>query len=212
MISLQKSDVPDELQTRITERTTQLLRLLNAGDEVPQQLKNAYKSDNIKELVKAETYSKCAYCESKVPHVYFGDIEHIKPKTTFPELTFAYDNLTLVCAVCNNNKRDYFNANTPLINPYIDDPQDYLIPLGPLIMHKPGSEKGRLTESIIKLNRPDLLERRKERIESVSNLADAAALISDEDLRKVLREQLLREGEADKEYALIVRGYLASIL
>jgi len=90
---------------------------------------------------------RCMYCEDSV-----GDeVEHIKPKTLYPEKCFDWNNYFYACGTCNgpkNNKFAIFNANgtfvniapdrgqTPtqppagtdvLINPRVDNPLDYCV-------------------------------------------------------------------------------------
>lgn len=90
---------------------------------------------------------RCMYCEDSV-----GDeVEHIKPKTLYPEKCFDWNNYLYACGTCNgpkNNNYAIFDTNggfvnispakgqTPtqppagtdvLINPRIDNPLDYCI-------------------------------------------------------------------------------------
>lgn len=92
----------------------------------------------------------CCYCE----HNEHGDIEHIYPKSVFPNRAFVWDNYIWACKECNTGyKLDKFeifdpqNSNTNtnitpahrnrifirpanedavLINPRVDDPMDFL--------------------------------------------------------------------------------------
>jgi uncharacterized protein (TIGR02646 family) len=84
----------------------------------PSKLAGNYKFPENKEALISASHSKCAYCESKVDHVYPGDVEHLKPKSIFPELEFSWPNLGYVCSVCNNSKNDFYSTTTPLIDPY----------------------------------------------------------------------------------------------
>lgn len=211
MISLQKLDLPADLKDKLEEKTTRYLQLIETSADVPDSLLSAYRDRPVKDLLLKETSSKCAYCESKLTHVYFGDVEHIIPKSVEPSLRFEYQNLTLVCAVCNNSKRDYFSPEVPIINPYTDNPEDCLIPLGPLVYSSPGHERARVTEWKLKLNRTELIERRTERLESLHRLAHQYKSLPAGELRNIIEEQLRIEAEADKEYAFCVRGYLTQI-
>ncbi len=52
----------------------------------------------------------CAYCETNEP----SDIEHIFPKSHFPEKTFEWENYLYVCKTCNTkHKSDYFKVFYP---------------------------------------------------------------------------------------------------
>ena len=112
------------------------------------------------------------YCESKVSHTYFGDIEHIQPKAWFPSLEFNWENLGFVCAKCNNAKLDRWHNEAPYINPYDEDPNAHLAAFGTFILHRAGSERGEVTWRDIALNRPELLERRQERIDAIHALLE----------------------------------------
>ena len=66
----------------------------------------------------------------KLGMLNLGDIEHILPKCkdARPDLYVEWSNLTLACEVCNRvNKRDYYNPNIPLVNPYEDNPNEFFI-------------------------------------------------------------------------------------
>lgn len=63
------------------------------------------------ELVKM-FHGKCAYCESKITVVTYGAIEHFRPKSEYPDLTFEWSNLLLSCDVCNDGSHK--GTNFPL--------------------------------------------------------------------------------------------------
>jgi hypothetical protein len=155
-----------------------------------------------------EANGKCIYCESKVTHVYFGDIEHIRPKAKFPEERLDPENLGLACALCNNAKGEFWDEATPLLNPYADDPGEELIALGFLVTRRPGRNRARITVELLRLNRPALLERRKERIELLQPLADQFMEEPPGPIKDLLRGELCRQAGNDQEYAMIVRAYL----
>jgi uncharacterized protein (TIGR02646 family) len=97
-------------------------------------------------------HEKCAYCEARFSHAYFGDVEHYRPKKKVDGerahpgyFWLAYDehNLLPSCALCNQarGKMNQFpiagvRASSPtddleaeqalLLNPYRDDPALHL--------------------------------------------------------------------------------------
>ena len=177
----------------------------------PTALSNGnYKHLDNKTVLKEAGFDKCMYCESKVSHIYFGDIEHIKPKDKFSSLEFNWDNLGYVCAKCNNCKLNKFHENTPYINPYDEEPNNYIIALGPFLKQKRGSERGELTILDIDLNRTELIERRKEKIDKLVKSIDVCFRTSNEILKNNALEELKKEAEQDKEYSLCVK-YLLEI-
>jgi uncharacterized protein (TIGR02646 family) len=138
----------------------------------PAALKKSYKNrDNRKALINAFS-GKCMYCESNFAHISYGDVEHIKPKSKYPELKFQWDNLGISCTICNNNKSDKFSDNTPYINPYDEDPEDHVTAFGAVIYHKCGSERGELTIKDIELNRAGLVENRYARLAVCHGVSD----------------------------------------
>lgn len=161
-----------------------------------------YKHPDNKEALKCASNDKCIYCESKVTNVYYGDIEHLKPKIKYPELTYDWDNLGFVCAICNGNKSDIFDEEFPFINPYQEDPNDFLFALGCLIYHKSDNKRGEITVKSIKLNRAELIAKRLETIESIKNLIDRYTNETSTTLKDILLEQIKIECQEDKEYSL----------
>ncbi|MFF3923552.1 HNH endonuclease [Paenibacillus lactis] len=104
MRSLRKGPKPDILVEKEEEWTQELMKYVESGDKIPDTIGGRYRHPNIKEALLSETYSKCAYCESKITHIDYGDIEHIEPKSEVRNKTFAWDNLTIGCSKCNQNK------------------------------------------------------------------------------------------------------------
>jgi uncharacterized protein (TIGR02646 family) len=211
MIKLSKSDIVCAARKELEERSTRLKSLIDTGDHIPQNLLDSYRQAEVKALLKQETCEKCIYCESKISHIYYGDVEHILPKSRFPRRTLDYSNLSYACAICNNNKSDYHEDALPLINPYVDDPAENFLALGPFITRRPGQDRAKFSELRLELNRTALVERRQERLESLCNLADVFQKTSPGPLRDVLEAQLLQESADDKEYSFVVRAYLAAV-
>ena len=88
---------------------------------------------------------RCCWCEDSAG----TDIEHIRPKSLYPERTFRWENYLLACAGCNRHKSSRFavlagesvvdvsrrrgdpivppvRGAAALIDPRVEDPLDYL--------------------------------------------------------------------------------------
>ncbi|WP_223758826.1 hypothetical protein [Myxococcus sp. RHSTA-1-4] len=90
---------------------------------------------------------RCAYCEDSAA----DEVEHIRPKTLYPELVFAWTNYLYACGPCNGPKNNHFAVfaegtgvltsvararNAPVvppisgkavfIDPRVEDPTEYL--------------------------------------------------------------------------------------
>lgn len=164
MIKIKKLPKPQILIDNAAEWTQQYCSQIDLGEKPNDDLALKYNNPIIKDTLEKETHGKCAYCESKIKHVSYGDIEHIFPKTKRPDLYVEWDNLTLACEQCNRSgKRTYYDPKLPLINPYIDHPEVHLQDIGPLIMPVLYDERADITEKVLKLNRPALVERRTEK-------------------------------------------------
>lgn len=78
-----------------------------------------------KERIQIESLDKCAYCESPVPQVAHGDVEHFRPKVPYWWLAYCYDNYLFSCQICNQvYKSDHFplsNATNILKEPIINN-------------------------------------------------------------------------------------------
>ncbi|MEG8241503.1 HNH endonuclease [Acinetobacter baumannii] len=64
-------------------------------------------------------------------HIHHGDIEHIFPKALDQSKRYEWNNLTLSCEICNQNKSNHDPNLNHILNPYIDNPESSLIFLVP---------------------------------------------------------------------------------
>lgn len=178
----------------------------------PESLKTNYKHPDNKEALLRASHGKCMYCESQVSHVYFGDIEHFRPKAAdkYPELEFVWDNLGYCCARCNNTKKDQFDTTCPLIDPYSEDPNAHLLAFGSAVIHKAGSERGAITIATTGLNRAELIEKRAIRLSQLQNSLDACYRTVNATVRATLLAALDEEGAADKEFSMFAAAMNAA--
>lgn len=213
MIKLQKIDKPQILIDNATTWTNEYLSYIDADKEPPNNVAHHYNHEEIKSTLEKETFGKCAYCESKLKHIEYGDIEHILPKnkSARPDLYVDWNNLTLSCEVCNRtNKKDYYDKKLPLINPYIDNPIDHFLFLGPILSSRPNNQRAFTTELTLGLNRNELVVKRNERISSINILFYTWENEKNQTIKNVLAQELINECAADKEYSAFVKAFLVS--
>jgi uncharacterized protein (TIGR02646 family) len=92
-----------------------------------------YRHWQVKAALVTMFHGKCAYCESKITVVTYGQIEHFYPKGQYVERTFQWENLLLSCDLCNNaqHKGTRFpldgDRNPLLIDPTTVMPEDHLL-------------------------------------------------------------------------------------
>lgn len=209
MIKVARSPKPDILERSQQNWTSVLLQA--ATDAERRRVEGKYKNRAIKDAIVAMFHGKCAYCESKISHIAYGHIEHFKPKSTFPELTFEWTNLLLSCPICNGTefKGDCFpeaSEGGPLINPCDETPAEHFEfvfdPAAKLASVIGKTIRGQTTEKILGLNRNDLRDYRSKIIMMYYVLSDCAK--ADPDARTLLDEACRDEGE----YAAFVRSFV----
>lgn len=213
MIKLTKGVKPQILNDNSDIWRDDLLGYIRRGEKTPSAVASRYNHADVKASLKEESKYKCMYCESKVSHVSYEHIEHIKPKAKdkYPELTFDWDNLGLACPKCNMNKSDEYDPALPLLNPYIDHPENYLVAMGPYVYGKPGQARGQLTEKLLELNRVDLIEQRLERIDAIRQLMDCYEKEQNKTLKKLILKEVMRELESDRPYSFVTNSMLAVV-
>jgi len=126
MIRIRKPEqAPLLLRERGAMLTVDLCTRVDAG-ELPSFDRAVYGADEVKQALSSAQYDKCCFCECKLGHAQFGDVEHFRPKARAQQdaeaaptsgyywLAYVWDNLYLSCEVCNRrHKRGLF----PLLNP-----------------------------------------------------------------------------------------------
>jgi len=205
VIRLNKSAQPPILAANAARWLAEF-KIAKAAGEVPSHVARRYAHADIKAAVKADSFDKCVYCESKIPHVSFGDVEHLKPKSTFEDLRFDWSNLALVCSRCNNAKGNQYDPACPPIDPYVENPSDEIIACGNLVWGRPGRDRGFVTETVVALNRIELAERRLARLQTLRPLLDSAAKAVNPAIRAALLEQVRVELSDEMEYSFVCRA------
>jgi uncharacterized protein (TIGR02646 family) len=207
MIKLEKLPKPTVLQDFEVAWTAEYL-VYKAGGPAPAAAATRYRHADIKLALRSETNDKCAYCESTVTQVYPGDTEHILPKSVRPDLIVEWTNLAFVCAQCNREKADYFSDVDPLINPYVDRPEQHLRFIGPLCLEVPGDRMGMTAVLRLKLGRPALIERRKERLEYLQSLLNVWAMMGDGPTKETVAAVIRDEAGRHKPYSAAAIEFL----
>lgn len=208
MIKVTRSPKPTVLERNQAVWTRALLGTTTAAQR--KTAENKYRHREVKETLVKMFHGKCAYCESKVLHIDYGHIEHFRPKSRaeFRDLAFDWENLLLSCPICNGAeyKGDHFPdvvEDGPLVNPCDDNPDDHFefvfdstARLATIIGKTP---RGRTTEKLLGLNRPDLRAYRSKSIMTLYVLSDYS--VTDPVARALLEDAC----KDDAEYAAFAR-------
>jgi uncharacterized protein (TIGR02646 family) len=225
MIRVARAKRPSILQKKAVEWTRSLLelkqQLLLANVATIPDLKKKYKIAELKyqhesiknTLTGNEMFNgKCAYCESFILHIDYGHIEHYRPKSVYPALTFEWDNLLLACGICNGKqfKGDKFSmiADIPaFINPCEDDPCGHFNFVFDENLQKAfvygTTNRGEITEKELGLNnRQDLLKYRSIHVHKLIHLAKYA---NEDPQAKELLDAACKPEQAFSAFAIAIR-------
>jgi len=166
---------PKILSDNYEKWTSELIEqiALNNGDysKVNDKYKNQYNQREIKESLKNMYNGCCCYCEGSISLVSYGAIEHFKPKSLYPELSFVWDNLHYCCEICNTTYKKS-QWNDLLLDPSKDDISLYLsfnIHTGEYEAIQE-NERGKETIRITGINREKLVKKRRQMIAKLSFL------------------------------------------
>ena len=147
--------------------------------EMQRELTEQFKKDNNKAVWKKEwiiqplsqmTHSKCSFSEVKLGEEgKYLEIEHIHPKSKYPDEVVEWGNMLPICNFCNRKKSSWNTKEKPLVNPMVDDPKDYfcVTRTGRLIA-KNNNKKAKDTIDAYNLNNYDQLQ--KVRLELILNI------------------------------------------
>ena len=122
-----------------------------------------YRHPQIRSALEAETHAKCAYCEGLIKGIAYTHVEHKLPKKNHPKMVCAWENLTIACPKCNTNKGGYDEPKCPLLDPYVDDVENWVAFYGSLALSR-GGPRSRATITRLDLNRMDLVYERGQAI------------------------------------------------
>ncbi len=215
MIVLKKAAEPRILITKKVEWTQEILDILAKDEKPTKTQKTRYNHREIKSAIVAETHGKCAYCESQITHIDHGDIEHLVPKSKVPARAFEWVNLTLACRKCNQNKGDFHggaNDHSGLVDPYIDIPEDHFLFMRELVIARPDSARGIITDSEIKISRLELVEKRRERMEFIDGLV-TGYLNAPNELKPILLQDIYDKCTSPKrEFTAVGTHYLSKLV
>jgi len=209
---------------------------IRAGRRIPTDGSLIDRDPDLIESLQSVFFSKCGYCESLIGRERSGTIDRFRPISNarntnnkkeshdhYGWFIFEWQNLILSCGACNRVKRNFFpvkGARAPLLStwseaiqveeqtildPCEDDPYSHLIfDSNGQCIHT--SKRGEITISILDLNRPDLVENRKIKINQC--LAAMEVIRDGKNEPITILSELLTEGS---EFSGVLGIYLYSV-
>lgn len=244
MIRIVKSSAPLILSSTGSKETTKSCTDYDNGQRDFRFKPSIYAASAVKDALRKDQNNKCAYCESQFSHVAYGDVEHYRPKAGYKQsehdplvqpgyywLAYDWANLFLTCQICNQKfKRNLFpladerkrahshrhnlNQEKPLLicpsenpNRQLSFREEYTVGY---------SRKGQMTIEIAGLNRDELVEKRREKLQNIKWVVElinilevtiqksATAQVESElrELRTILKASQYKTGE----YSSMIRA------
>ena len=193
--------------------------------------KSIYGSAAVKNVLRQISHGKCGYCDQRVAGIYYGDVEHFRPKSKYWWLAYTWENLLYACEICNRvYKKTRFpikgreasgpgsdlDGEDPLfINPLDEDPELYIAydadGEGASIVPKNQESKERVEacRKYYGINRETLLNSRRL---VLKHLKVYYALYSDPEAtnnqKDIIKQQIRDMADDGSEFAGMVRFYL----
>jgi uncharacterized protein (TIGR02646 family) len=156
----------------------------NEGTRAFEQVRDALRA-------MAPPTERCMYCENSEG----SDVEHFRPRSSYPMSSYDWENLLWACAACNSNhKRSRFPCDplgAPLlIDPTAEDPREHITLLPRSGELEPLSQKGEHSIDVFGLGRRALVEGRRDAWVAVQvHLKEYAAACALHDGRRALNAQ-----------------------
>jgi uncharacterized protein (TIGR02646 family) len=123
VIRVHKSNMPPAiLRNRGRTATETLCAAFDVGETEFDFDNSLYAATSVKKALRKAQHDKCAFCESKVSHIAYGDVEHFRPKAGWVQrdgdaltrpgyywLAYEWANLFYSCQLCNQRfKKNLF--------------------------------------------------------------------------------------------------------
>lgn len=211
MHTVTRTTIPRSLQRNADKWTRELLLQLNiykTVDSIPHKYTEKYRKVDIKEAL-CDMYNKrCCYCEGKIGAQSYEHIEHLKPKSLFPQECYEWNNLHWVCEICNSgNKNDKWDRQNPILDPTNDVIENFIdidLATGEIIA-KHNNARADVTIEHAGLNRKKLVDERKAVIKKLNKLVILARNNKEELI------DYLKEIKEDSAYISIYDKYIQKL-
>jgi len=206
VISLEKGRAPSILELKGAAWTRAYVDAVNSA--LPSRPER-WRHREIIEALREEAGARCIYCEAAIEDVSYPHVDHIAPKSLFPERAHQWENLAWACERCNKAKGDFYSENVGLLNPFEDDPLEHLNFVGGMVFPRIGRQRGKITTLKLRLNRSGLLKSRARRLDELQTLVEQWSA-AEEPLKGVLAFAIQEDVE-DGEFRQSCRAFLSRV-
>jgi uncharacterized protein (TIGR02646 family) len=195
---------PAILQILGVTETQKLITKVEAGEFDFEFLSSIYGHHDVKGSLIDLQNNKCCFCESKIGHISYGDVEHFRPKAGWVQndeainkpgyywLAYDWANLLLSCQKCNQRfKKNYFSLQNPnqrakshqsdlsvempvIVHPVDENPEDFICFKDEIPVGIDKHGRGSKTIERLGLDRELLNEQRRERLMLIKDIYNLA--------------------------------------
>lgn len=119
MIMIQRLPAPLELTHAVVAEKTARFK----SDPKQHVWKEPYIESRLVEM----SHNKCCYCECTLGvESKYMEVEHFHDKHQYPDEVVVWENLLPSCKTCNGKKGTHDTYASPIVDPSINNPKDYL--------------------------------------------------------------------------------------
>lgn len=118
MIKIRRIDKPQELTEEVQNKLTDVFK--------QNKKKSVWNKKYIRDNLLIESSNKCVYCECFIGNGHKEmHVDHFHYKDKYEDEVVIWENLNPSCPHCNKNKGYHDTYESPIINPFEQNPQDY---------------------------------------------------------------------------------------
>ncbi|MCB1132300.1 MAG: hypothetical protein KDN05_14310, partial [Verrucomicrobiae bacterium] len=158
---------PAELSAKCEELTKAFIAEKNASGKTPHckwpHVTNADgEVETLQKMFSRHTHEHCNYCDSIMRYSSRDTIDHFLPKSIFPDLSYAWENLYLCCDGCQRKGTDFDREVLRPDEPGYSFARYFRFHLDgniSVIARKdPDRRRAEITIRVLKLDHPDLIK------------------------------------------------------
>lgn len=243
MIRVEKPKLaPQILRTKGKKKTlanctsyTQNKREYDTGQKKFDFDSSIYGHKTVKAALTKTQHDKCCFCESKVTHISYGDVEHFRPKAGVRQrsgaplerpgyywLAYEWSNLFFSCQLCNQRYKeslfplikqgdrakshnDVINLEKPLFINPTEDVEKFISFRSEVIFAIDGKPRGKATIKALGLDRDELNDMRKDCYDKLELIYELANLKPPVPQSKNAKALINRSIQSSSQYASMIR-------
>jgi len=196
---------------------------------------NIYGHKTVKAALRKVQDDKCCFCESKVTHISYGDVEHFRPKAGVRQrqgvplerpgyywLAYKWSNLFFSCQLCNQRYKenlfplkkpldrakshsDDIDIEKPMFINPTEDVEKYISFREEVIFAIGDNPRGKATIKALGLDRDELNNMRKDYFDKLELIYELANLKPPRPKSEKAKKHITNSIQSSRQYASMIR-------